>query len=311
MLGAMAIPTFDQMLRPLLEIATREPLSRGTGTAEMISQFNLAKEDREARIPSGGVTYVRHRVGWAMTDLTKSGLIEKVQPKMYRATQAGVSFLAEHPKAITINDLKTLPPFRAWMESMKQGSEAAEPGEDVADTTATPLETLDGAIASLNSDLRARLLEAILKQSAAFFEQLVLDVLVAMGYGGSRADAALHLGKSGDEGIDGRINQDPLGLDQIMVQAKRNAPDNTIDRKTIQAFIGSLAGQGVTKGIFITTSSFAESAKEFVLRGSNTKVILIDGQRLLDFMFSHHIGVRVERKVEVLAIDQNYFSEDE
>ena len=139
----------------------------------------------------------------------------------------------------------------------------------------------------------------------------MLDVLIAMGYGGSREDAAQHLGKSDDEGIDGRINQDPLGLDQIMVQAKRYAPDRTIDRKTLQAFIGSLAGQGVTKGIFITTSSFAESAKEFVLRGSNTKVVLIDGDLLLDHMMRHHIGVRVARHVELLDLDQNYFEDSE
>lgn len=132
-----------------------------------------------------------------------------------------------------------------------------------------------------------------------------------MGYGGSKAEAAQHLGRSGDEGIDGRINQDPLGLDQIMVQAKRNAPGNVIDRKTIQAFIGSLAGQGVTRGVFITTSSFAESAHAFVLRGSNTKVVLIDGAGLLDLMVRHHIGVRVERIVELLDVDQNYFNESE
>lgn len=170
---------------------------------------------------------------------------------------------------------------------------------------------LDDAIETLNADLRSRLLDAILKQSPTFFETLVLDVLVSMGYGGTRENAAEHLGRSNDEGIDGRINQDPLGLDQIMVQAKRYRPDNTVDRKTIQAFIGSLAGQGVNKGIFITTSSFAESAKEFVLRGSSTKVVLIDGTALLDLMMRHHIGVRVERQVEILDLDQNYFTEDE
>jgi restriction system protein len=131
------------------------------------------------------------------------------------------------------------------------------------------------------------------------------------GYGGSRADAAEHVGKSGDEGIDGRINQDPLGLDQILVQAKRYAPDRPIDRQTIQAFIGSMTGQGVTKGVFITTSSFNDNAREFVLRGAQTKVVLIDGDELLNLMLRHHIGVRVERHVELLELDQNYFSEDE
>jgi restriction system protein len=132
-----------------------------------------------------------------------------------------------------------------------------------------------------------------------------------VGYGGSRADAAEHLGQSNDEGVDGRINQDPLGLDQVVVQAKRYAVDRSIDRKTIQAFVGSMTGQGVTKGVFITTSSFNDNAKEFVQRGSHTKVVLIDGEQLVNLMLRHHIGVRVERKVEILDVDQNYFTEEE
>lgn len=132
-----------------------------------------------------------------------------------------------------------------------------------------------------------------------------------MGYGGSRESASEHLGRSGDEGIDGRINQDVLGLDQILVQAKRYAPDQPIDRKTIQAFIGSLAGQGVSKGVFITTSRFADSAKEFVQRGAQTKIVLIDGAQLLRLMMEHQVGVRVERSIEVLDIDHNYFEAEE
>ena len=138
---------------------------------------------------------------------------------------------------------------------------------------------------------------------------MVLDVLSKMGYGDLSRDSVTHTGKSGDEGIDGRINQDALGLDQVMVQAKRFSPDQVVPRKDIQAFIGSLAGQGVTKGVFITTSAFAATAKEFVQRGSQTKVVLIDGVTLVDLMMRYKIGVRVERAVEVLDIDQNYFAE--
>lgn len=153
-------------------------------------------------------------------------------------------------------------------------------------------------------------MSAVLEQTPTFFERLVLDVLLAMGYGGSRTDAADHLGRANDEGIDGRIKQDPLGLDQILVQAKRYAVDRPIDRKTLQAFYGSMTG-GVSKGIFITTSTFNANAAEFVQRGAQTKVVLIDGDDLLDLMLRHKIGVRVERAVEVLALDQNYFEEEE
>ncbi len=307
----MAIPTFDQMFHPILTLAAKQAITRRSATEAMADHFRISTEERAARIPSGSSTYVGNRAGWAMTDLTKCGLIEKSAPKTYRATDKGLQFLKKHPETITLRDLTVLPEWKAWQESIKRNAREGEAGEAPPETNTTPLEALDTAITSLNEDLRARLLDAILKQTPTFFESLVLDVLLAMGYGGSRTDAAHRLGKSGDEGIDGRINQDPLGLDQILVQAKRYAPGQTIDRKTIQAFIGSLAGQGVTKGIFITTSSFAESAKEFVLRGSNTKVVLIDGPALLNLMLTHKIGVRVERKVEVLDIDQNYFSEED
>ena len=237
----MAIPTFDQMMRPVLELATREPVSRKSATAAMEEHFDLTQEERAARIPSGYTTYVRHRVGWAMTDLHKAGLLEKCAPKMYRATLEGVAFLQRHSSGITVADLNTLPAFQAWKKTFgtKTDTEPESGAVEQVEKT-TPLEMLDDAISTLNAELRSRLLDAILKQSPAFFEALVLDVLVAMGYGGSKESAAEHLGQSGDEGIDGRINQDPLGLDQVMVQAKRYAPDHVIDRKTIQAFIGSL-----------------------------------------------------------------------
>jgi restriction system protein len=306
----MAIPTYDQMFRPILALATEGPVTRQSAAEAMVAHFKLTADEQKASIPSGTATYVRHRVGWAMTGLTKSALIEKVSPRTYRATDLARAFLKEHPESISDKDLAKLPAFQEWKKTFKSRTETHKAPDNDTETK-TPLEALDDAIALLNADVRSRLLDAVLKQSPEFFERLVLDVLQAMGYGGSRDDAAQHLGKSGDEGIDGRINQDPLGLDQILVQAKRYASDQTIDRKTVQQFIGSLAGQGVTKGIFITTSSFAESAKEFVLRGSNTKVVLVDGTALLELMLRHHIGVHVERQIEVLDLDQNYFSDEE
>jgi restriction system protein len=303
----MPIPTYEQMLRPILAVAAMQDITRRDVTGTIADHFKLSEQEREQRIPSGQSTYVRNRVGWAMTFLTKAALITKVAPRVYRITERGKMFLDEHPQFISERDLRKLPGWReAWKSSKESDEEPAEPSG-----SATPLEALDTAISTLNADLKNRLLTTVLEQSPTFFEELVLDVLVAMGYGGSRADAAEHLGKSGDEGLDGRINQDPLGLDQILVQAKRYAPDRSIDRKTIQAFVGSMTGQGVTKGIFITTSTFNDNAKEFVQRGSNTKVVLIDGDELLNLMLRHRIGVRVQREIQVLDLDQNYFSEEE
>lgn len=307
----MTIPTYDQMLRPILALSATAPTSRRAASEQMPIHFALSEEDANKLLPSGSATYIRNRVGWAMTFLTKAGLIEKVAPRTYSATARGKTFLEQHPEAIRVKDLEAV---EGWDEAWgltKGGARAADAQGETSPEPKTPVEVLDDAIDSINADVRSRVMEAILQQSPIFFEQLVLDVLIAIGYGGSRAEAALRLGKSGDEGIDGRINQDALGLDQILVQAKRNAVDNIIDRKTIQAFIGSLAGQGVTKGVFITTSSFAASAQDFVLRGSNTKVVLIDGEMLLELMLRHHIGVRVERTVEILDLDQNYFEDAE
>ncbi len=304
----MAIPTFEMMLRPILAMATQESITRIGVTAAMEDHFNLSQEEREARIQTGA-TYVRNRAGWAMTFLTKAGLIEKVASRTYKATEFGRSYLLEHPNQITNKDLQKIPGFmEAWKVDKSSKEDVVTPEPDESNT---PLEALDQALSTLNSDLKKRLLDAILEQSPTFFEQLVLDVLLGMGYGGAREDAALHLGKSNDEGIDGAIKQDPLGLDLILVQAKRYKPENLITRESIQAFIGSMAGQGVTKGIFITTSAFNSNAKEFVLRGSQAKVILIDGEALLGHMLRCHIGVRVERKLEILELDQNYFNDED
>jgi restriction system protein len=291
----MPIPTFDQMLHPVLVLAAKQNITR--------------RDEREQRISSGASTYVENRSGWAMTFLTKAHLIEKVRAKTYHVTDDGRAFLTRHPNGFTVKDLEAIDGWEeAWRSSRRSKNEAAvTPSE-----TTTPLEMIYESITTLNSALKDRLLASVLEQSPLFFEKLVLDVLLKMGYGGSRADAAEHLGKSGDEGIDGCIKQDPLGLDQILVQAKRYARDRPIDRKTIQAFVGSMTGRGVTKGIFITTSTFNENAREFVQRGSQTKVILTDGDELLTLMLRHHVGVvPAERQVEVLELDQNYVGDEE
>jgi len=309
----MPIPTFDKLLRPVLDLANREEITRRSATEAMARQFKLSPAEIEQRIPSGSATLIGNRTGWAMTFLTKGGLISKIAPRTYRTTGVGREFLLKHPTDITVATLEAIPGWEAAWDTRRKKREAAAIGESIssADSTATPQEKIAREVVALDADLRGRLLTAVVEQPPAFFERLVLDVLIAMGYGGSREDAAEHLGRAGDEGIDGRINQDSLGLDQILVQAKRYRPDRLVDRKEVQAFIGSLAGQGVAKGVFITTSGFAGTAQEFVLRGSATKIILVDGEKLIDLMLRHDIGVRVVERYEIKEIDQNYFDEGE
>ncbi len=306
----MAVPTYDLMMRPLLELATQQDVTRRIAEHAMRDHFQLTDEEMALRIPSGTSGVVANRAGWAMTHLTKAALISKIAPKTYRATDAGKAFLHTHHGAITTRDLLAIDSFRQFLRPDTSGNTSTPQTLDATSGTRTPAEAIDSAIQTIHVDVRQRLLQSILDQDPTFFERLVLDVLSKMGYGDLSPDGVTHTGKSGDEGIDGRINQDALGLDQVLVQAKRFAPEQVVSRKDIQAFIGSLAGQGVTKGVFITTSSFASSAQEFVQRGSQTKVVLIDGRALIDLMMRYKVGVRVERTVEVLDIDQNYFSEE-
>lgn len=311
----MAIPTFDMLFRPVLELSAKEPTTLSTATEAITTQYALTPEESAHRLPSGGIT-IRNRTGWAMTFLKKAGLISKIASRTYQATELGREFLKKHPEQIREADLKAIPGYQqAWDEgsARRREKEALVNGKaaPTAVVTATPHEIIDAQVEALESDFRDRLLHAIVDQTPTFFEQLVLDVLVSMGYGGAREDAAKRLGQVGDEGIDGRINQDALGLDQVMVQAKKYRPDRTVSRNEVQAFIGSLSGQGVTKGIFITTSSFVASAHEFVGRGSTTKVVLVDGKTLIDLMVRHGIGTRVSREYKLHEIDQNYFEDEE
>jgi restriction system protein len=309
------IPNFDQLLRPLLQLAAEGPITRRFATDQMAKQFTLSQDEVAQRIPSGGSTLIANRCGWAMTFLTKGSLIAKVAKGTYEATERGRKYLSSHPTAITHTDLKQIPGWEEAWELGRQKRRLKREAHSDAElpevlSTATPEEAIAEGIKTLRNDLRVRLLTAILDQSPEFFEKLVLQVLQAMGYGSGYANSLEHVGQPGDEGIDGRINQDALGLDQIFVQAKRYALDRPVSRVSIQAFIGSLAGQGVTKGIFITTSYFNNSAEEFVTRGSATKVVLVDGEQLVDLMLTHRIGARVKESYEVLEIDQNYFDED-
>ena len=305
------IPTFDQFLRPILALAALGQVTRRSIQPLLADQFKLTEADLLLRIPSGSSTILANRSGWAMTFLTKAGLILKVSPKTYSATDVGRRMLKSHASGITEADLKELPGWEdAWEAGRQRRRERKKQPEQESLSNATPEDAIGAGIKSLNDDLRSRLLMAILDQPPDFFERVVLQVLKAMGYGSDADDALRHVGKSGDEGIDGRINQDPLGLDQICVQAKRYAVDRPVDRVAIQAFIGSLAGHGVTKGIFITTSYFKGTAEEFVTRGSPTKIVLVDGEQLIDLMLRHRIGTRVKETYEVFEIDQNYFDEE-
>lgn len=301
----MAVPTFDQLLRPILKFSSVQPITRKSALEGVIKEFKLTKEDQQETIASGN-SKISNRTGWAMSHLTKGGLIEKVAKHTYQATEKGRKYLKSHSGPITTSDLKDI---EGWKEAWDAGSQKKKPKGPSTTTvsSSTPEEMIDEAVVTLGENLRAELLDQLLQVNAYRFERVVIDLLIAMGYGGSRAEAAEVTKKSGDEGVDGLIKEDRLGLDVIYVQAKRWK--NPVGRGEIQNFVGALAGKQASKGVFITTSSFVSSAVVYA-KAVSQKVILIDGARLASLMIEHGIGVSTTRTIAVKRIDSDYFEDE-
>lgn len=296
---------------PVLKLAA-EGERRVPETAEQIANiFRLTDEEREEILPSGRQRILHNRIHWAKFYMSKAGLVEIPKRGLFRATRAGLDLLASNPRSIDVKALKSYPSFLEFYEAStaKQPKSERPIVNELAVSSATPEEQIDAAQTVLHSALSSDLLQRILDNSPAFFEHLIVDLLVAMGYGGSHEKAALKLGKSGDNGVDGVIDEDRLGLDRIYVQAKRYAEQNTVQRPEVQGFVGSLVGFGATKGVFVTTSTFSAGASEFADKIPQ-RVILIDGAKLTDLMIEHDVGVRINRRVAIKRLDEDFFSEE-
>lgn len=244
--------------------------------------------------------------------MAKAGLIASPGRGRFIATEAGRALLATNPQRIDVYTLMQHPSFREFYRSERPNSDAGSPEAPAQASVpdgATPEEQIEAAYQAVQSALRTDLLERIVQNSTAFFEQLIVNLLVAMGYGGSHKNAAAQLGRSGDGGVDGVINEDRLGLDRVYVQAKRYSGGNTVGRPDVQAFVGSLVGFGANKGVFVTTSSFSPTARDFV-KLLPQRVVLIDGAHLADLMIEHGVGVRVSRTIEFKRLDEDFFSEE-
>lgn len=276
--------------------------------AAIEESLNISDEDRQEMIPSGQSSKVANRVGWTRTHLNKAGLVEQVTRGHYRITPEGMALLASPPLKLDLKFLDSIPRHREWFHApKKEGVPKPATEKDDTDTDTPPNERIEEAFEELNNSLASSLLEAMSTMDPFRFEKLVIDLLFAMGYGGSREEAARVTQKSNDEGIDGVINEDRLGLDVIYVQAKRWK--NTVGRPEIQSFVGALAGKQAHKGVFITTSSFGPSAVDYAAMVPQ-KVILIDGPRLATLMIEHNIGVSTTRTIALKRIDSDYFEEN-
>jgi restriction system protein len=306
----MAIPDYQALMLPVLQRATAGE-TRVPDVAEAIAdQLGLSDAEREELLPSGRQRLLHNRIHWAKFYMSKAGLLDSPVRGRFVASAAGKTLLESRPAAIDVETLKQFPAFvEFYTVSGPSAPSKAPVVHAAAQDVATPEEQIDAAHGVLHAALRAELLQRILAQSPSFFERAIVDLLVGMGYGGSHEDAALRLGKSGDGGVDGVIDEDRLGLDRIYVQAKRYAPHVSVGRPEVQGFVGSLVGLGASKGVFVTTSGFSTPATDFV-RHLPQRVILIDGTRLAELMIEHGVGVRVSRTIEVKRIDEDFFDED-
>jgi restriction system protein len=308
----MPIPDYQALMLPVLKLAADGREHRFRDAVEQLAaDFAMTDAERAELLPSGGQPIFNNRVGWAATYLKQAGLLQSPKRGLFQITDTGKTLLRENPRNIDNALLERYEAFRAFRtrrrvaedpEPRAEAAHAQQERERPADET--PEDALASAYRKLRKNLESELLEQVKGSSPAFFERLVVDLLVAMGYGGSRQDAGRAIGRSGDEGIDGIIKEDKLGLDAIYLQAKRW--ESTVGRPEIQKFAGALQGQRANKGVFITTSDFSREAHEYA-SAINTKIILIDGLRLAELMVDHNVGVTPVGNYELKRVDSDYF----
>ncbi len=300
------MPVWHGLLTPVLEVLNDGGTWRKRDLhAAVEDHVGLSTEQRAEVLPSGQGR-ADNRIGWALSGLSRAKLVDKPARATFTITDSGRALLTAHPSGITDKTLKTLPAYQDYVPSGKASSNTVPTPDPVGiEDDADPLEQIEAGVTRLHEEVAADLLKRLREQHPDFLEQSVLDVLVAMGYGGTEGRAA-RIGGSGDGGVDGVIDQDPLGLDRIYVQAKRYASANTVGRPEVQAFVGALHGVGAARGVFITTSAFTSGAREYA-QNIGTRIILIDGQRLAALMIRYGVAVQTRQTFTVVEVDEDYF----
>jgi restriction system protein len=292
---------------PLLEIASDKNIHEFRAAIDtLIEKFNLTDEQKQELLPSGKQPIFENRAGWAKTHLKKAGLLNYPKRGCIEITERGISVLENKPEKIDMRFLKQFDEYNEFLNITNQNKN--DDGSINEIEIHTPEELIETAFQNIKRTLADEILEKVRNVTPAFFERLVVDLLVKMGYGGSIKDAGKAIGKTNDEGIDGTIKEDKLGLDIIYIQAKRWKEGNVVGRPEIQKFVGALAGQGAKKGIFITASSFSKDAIEYSPK-NETKIIMIDGIQLAELMIEYNVGVSNQQTYEIKKIDNDYFGE--
>ncbi len=312
----MAIPTYEDLMLPLLKrVAAEHTESNVPALLPLLAQdFGLTPDEVEERLPSGRQTVLANRCHWAQTYMRRAGLLESVRRGFFRMTERGRQLLAEKPERIDGDLLRRYPEFAVWVQASRQrtsGDEQATVAQAAMPPAieATPDEQIDTAAQVLTAELEAQLLERVRLVEPSAFEQIVVDLLIAMGFGGGDPEMGKRLGRTSDGGIDGVIQEDALGLDAVYVQAKRYADGNNVGAPDLRGFVGSLVGNRANKGVFVTASKYTAEAREYA-RNVQHRIVLIDGAELTRLMVRHSVGVRVERTVTIKKLDEDYFIND-
>lgn len=304
------IPDYQSLMLPLLKLVSDRQEHKYRDLIENLAvEFGVTDEERKELLASGNQAIFDNRVGWAKTYLKKAGLLDSPKRATFVITQIGLDTLKKNPNRIDAKYLRQFPAFLEFQNASRSENDSEEEVVIVETNEQTPEENLDKAYQRIRKSLASELLNKVVELSPTFFERLVVELLVKMGYGGSIKDAGKAIGKSGDEGIDGTIKEDKLGLDIIYIQAKRWKPGNVVGRPELHKFVGALAGQGAKKGIFITTSNFTKEALEYTPK-NETKIVLIDGEQLAQLMIDYNLGCTTQQIYELKKIDSDYFGEE-
>jgi restriction system protein len=303
------IPDYQTLMLPLLKVVSDGREYKFGDVVELLAQqFQLTEEERKELLPSGTAFLFSNRVGWSRTYLKKAGLLEAPKRGIMAISERGKKVLAENLTEISAQYLNRFPEFIQFKLS-KDDTDTGTLATNEIDVSKkeTPEELIEYGYKNIRKSIEQEILLKLKSVSPSFFEKIVVELLVKMGYGGSIQDAGKAIGKSGDEGIDGTIKEDKLGLDVIYIQAKRW--EGVVGRPELQKFVGALAGQGAKKGIFITTSGFTKEALEYSPK-NEIKIVLIDGEKLSQYMIDYNLGVSVQNTYEIKKIDTDYFEED-
>ncbi len=306
----MSVPDYQTLMRPLLALFAEGYRNVAECLPQLQKRLNIADADAQTLLPSGKQTILSNRAHWARAYMAKADLLKSEGRNHHVVTEKGHALLAEHPNRIDNTILQQSEAFQNWKtaEQVRLNTipQEARPQNNTVDT---PEDRVSAAYSEIESALSSEVIDAVLSLSPARFEKLVVDLLLAMGYGGGILERGYQTQVSADGGIDGIINEDELGLDAVYIQAKRYARDNKVGRPALNAFVGSLTGEGATKGVFVTTSDFSREAISYVDRVQH-RIVLINGERLARLMIKHEVGVRARKTYVLRSVDDDYFSDE-